>query len=178
MQSLRHPAAFGRECVFFLFGCCLLVGCGGGSSGGGSNVSSSVAVPSSQASLSSSSRSSVASSSQSSAVAVSVPAPDMTLNPALPLKGTPNYQLASDWSRFLTQTTFGPTPKELARVMGMTKEAWLEEQFNTPTTRDLPLLDARFESLGWVAAPVQDDSDDGWQRDLQRSDIWWEVALW
>ncbi len=178
MQSLRHPAAFGRECVFFLFGCCLLVGCGGGSSGGGSNVSSSVAVPSSQASLSSSSRSSVASSSQSSAVAVSVPAPDMTPNPALPLKGTPNYQLASDWSRFLTQTTFGPTPKELARVMGMTKEAWLEEQFNTPTTRHLPLLDARFESLGWVAAPAQDDSDDGWQRDLQRSDIWWEVALW
>src|SRR5690606_7273395 len=119
-----------------------------------------------------------AASSSVSSVFATAPAPDMSPNPSLPLKGTPNYLLASDISRFLTQATFGPTPKEILRAMNFGKAAWIEEQFNVPITRHLPLLDKRFEQLGWVAVPVQDDTEEGWQRDLQRSDIWWEVTLW
>src|SRR5690606_3592211 len=56
-----------------------------------------------------------AASSSVSSVFATAPAPDMSPNPSLPLKGTPNYLLASDISRFLTQATFGPTPKEILR---------------------------------------------------------------
>lgn len=166
----------------------LLAGCGGSSSSApdSSAVTSSIASDpaasssdsSSSTSSSAASSTSVSSSSSSNSVAATDPAPDMSPNPSLPLKGTPNYVLASDVSRFLTQATFGPTPKEIVRVMNVSKEAWLEEQFSLPTTRHLPLLDKRFEQLGWVVAPTQDDSDDGWVRDLQRSDIWWEATLW
>lgn len=172
----------------------VLTGCGGGSSSGGSpdftvssssrnnssgnGVASSNPTSSTAANSSAVSSGSASSTGNASSVAVAVPAPDMSPDPGLPLKGTPNYALAADSARFLTQSTFGPTPKEIVRVMNMGKEAWLEEQFALPMTRHLPLLDKRFEQLGWIAAPVQDDPDEGWQRDLQRSDIWWEVALW
>lgn len=178
----------------------LLHGCGGGSSSTstpvGSTITSSVGTSSSAHSSevnssevnssemnssdmsSSESSSPGAASSSVSSVFATAPAPDMSPNPSLPSKGTPNYLLASDISRFLTQATFGPTPKEILRAMNFGKAAWIEEQFNVPITRHLPLLDKRFEQLGWVAVPVQDDTEEGWQRDLQRSDIWWEVTLW
>ena len=38
----------------------------------------------------------------------------------------------SDASRFLAQSTFGPTVAEIDRVMGIQLEAWLEEQFAKP----------------------------------------------
>lgn len=176
---------FRQGCVLSLLGTTLvLAACGGGSSSGGSTSSVNNPISSAPASNSStagatSSDATVSSFSASSASAVaSVPAPDMSPNPALPLKGLGNYALAGDVARFLTQTTFGPTPKEIVRVMDLGKEAWLDEQFAKPQTRHLPLLDQRFEDLGWVAVPELDDPDEGWQRDLQRSDIWWEVALW
>lgn len=83
-----------------------------------------------------------------------------------------------DAVRFLAQTTFGPTIKETERVMSLGKSAWIDEQFAKPQTLHLSLLEARFAELGWVVAPVQDNPDDGYLRDLQRSDVWWEVALW
>src|SRR5690606_16172100 len=96
----------------------------------------------SSAAANSSAVSSVSTSSagSSGSAAAPEPAPDMSPNPGLPLKGTPNYTLAGDIARFLTQSTFGPTPKEIMRVMNMGKEAWLEEQFALPPTRHLPLL--------------------------------------
>lgn len=187
----RFPAGCLLVSVFFG-----LAACGGGSSSSNPTSSaptstlsssslsstslSSSSVSSSAVSVSSSSSSVQSSSASSSSVPVasSDPAPDMTPNPALPLKGLGSYTLAGDTARFLSQTTFGPTPKDIVRVMALGKEAWLEEQLALPTTRHLPLLDKRYEQLGWVAAPAQDNSDEGWQRDLQRSDIWWEVALW
>lgn len=153
-----------------------LHGCGGGGSSSTSTPVSS-AVTGSSASSSDVSSSESSASSASSVIAIA-PAPDMSPNPSLPLKGTPNYLLAGDITRFLTQATFGPTPKEILRTMNLGKAAWIEEQFSVPTTRHLPLLDKRFEELGWVAVPVQDDAEEGYQRDLQRSDIWWEVTLW
>jgi len=164
----------------------LMLACGGS---GGSNTnptfSSAVAVASSIAPTSVSSSdalSSVAASSHSSAASstttAKIPAPDLTADPALPLKGSPNFTNTKEAVRFLAQTTFGPTAKEIDRVVRIGKTAWLDEQFNKPQTKHLALLDKRFEQIGFVVQPEKDNSDEGYLRDLQRSDIWWEVALW
>lgn len=163
----------------------LMIACG--SSGGGGNdegnnnpaASSAGAVASSISSLSSHAAmvSSSASMATSSAMA-KVPVPDLTPDPVLPLKGSPNYASATEAVRFLAQTTFGPTAKDIDHLVSIGKTAWLEEQFNKPQTKHLYLLDKRFEQIGFVVEPVQDDNDEGYLRDLQRSDIWWEVALW
>ena len=168
----------------------LMIACGGSGGGGGTTnpvASSAVAVASSTpaASLASSaaplssasiaaSRSSVATSTASA----KVPAPDLTPDPSLPIKGSPNYTSATEAVRFLAQTTFGPTAKDIDRVVSIGKTAWLDEQFTKPQTKHLTLLDKRFEQIGFVVEPVQDDNEEGYIRDLQRSDIWWEVALW
>jgi uncharacterized protein (DUF1800 family) len=173
MRGLLRTAVIGTSA--------LLIACGG--SGGTTNPapSSAVAVASSTstASVASSvvplsSRSSVT----SSVVLAKVPVPDLTPDPVLPFKGSPNYINAKDAVRFLVQTTFGPTAKDVDRVVSIGKVAWLEEQFTKPQTKHLVLLDKRFEQIGLVVEPVKDDNDEGYLRDLQRSDIWWEVALW
>lgn len=43
-------------------------------------------------------------------------------------------------ARFLTQATFGPTLSEIDRLYGMGYEAWLDEQFNRPTSLQTPWL--------------------------------------
>lgn len=111
-------------------------------------------------------------------VAAKNPEPDLTADPPLPMKSSPNYTNAKDAVRFLAQTTFGPTAKEIDRVIRIGKTAWLDEQFNKPQTKHLALLDKRFEQIGFVVQPEKDVNEEGYLRDLQRSDIWWEVALW
>jgi uncharacterized protein (DUF1800 family) len=161
----------------------LLVACGGSGGNGNANPapSSVVAIASSTpvASVASSAVISSSRSSAASSIAVAkIPAPDLTADPVLPLKGSPNYTSAREAVRFLAQTTFGPTAKDIDRVVRIGKTAWLDEQFNKPQTKHLALLDKRFEQIGFVVQPEEDDSDEGYLRDLQRSDIWWEVALW
>ena len=167
-----------------------LAGCGGGgskkdpiSNNSTSASSQTVSRSSSQTSISASSISSVSqsvrsSSSVSSSAVAKIPEPDLTPDPDLPLKGTPNYLVATEAVRLLNQSTFGATPKSIARVMQLGHEAWLEEQFTLPQTFHLKLLDARFTQIGWPVAPEPENSNDGYQRDLQRSDVWWEVSLW
>lgn len=170
----------------------LMIACGGGGGEGNTNPTPSSAatiasskLASSEASLSNSSilssnslivssRSSVA----SSMAIAKVPVPDLTADPVLPLKASPNYASAKEAVRFLAQTTFGPTAKDIDRIVSIGKTAWMDEQFNKPQTKHLALLDKRFEEIGLVVEPLQDDNDEGYLRDLQRSDIWWEVALW
>ena len=178
VRNMLRAAVLGASAV--------MLACGG--SGGASTnppPSSKVAVASSSAPASvasSASLASVTASSRSAAVsslaAAKIPAPDLTADPALPIKGSPNYTSAKDAVRFLAQTTFGPTAKDIDRIVRIGKSAWLDEQFTKPQTKHLALLDKRFEQIGFVVEPVQDDSDEGYLRDLQRSDIWWEVALW
>ena len=178
VRNMLRAAVLGASAV--------MLACGG--SGGASTnppPSSKVAVASSSAPASvasSASLASVTASSRSAAVsslaAAKIPAPDLTADPALPIKGSPNYTSAKDAARFLAQTTFGPTAKDIDRMVRIGKSAWLDEQFTKPQTKHLALLDKRFEQIGFVVEPVQDDSDEGYLRDLQRSDIWWEVALW
>jgi uncharacterized protein (DUF1800 family) len=45
-------------------------------------------------------------------------------------------------ARFLTQTTFGPTVAEIARLRQMGYNSWLDEQFAMPMTRHVPYLEA------------------------------------
>ncbi|HSC68136.1 MAG TPA: DUF1800 domain-containing protein [Cellvibrio sp.] len=175
----------------------LLSACGGGGGGGSKPpVVSSVATVTSVAATSiaatsiaaisstvnsseprSSSPSNLSAASSSLAIA-KIPAPDLTPDPILPLKGSPKYASATEAVRFLAQATFGPTAKDIDRVISLGKTAWLDEQFAKPQTKHLELLDKRFEQIGLVVEPAKDDNEEGYLRDLQRSDIWWEVALW
>ena len=63
-------------------------------------------------------------------------------------------------ARFLTQTSFGPTKGEIARVRSMGYSAWIDEQLATPPTLARPyleLLAAGAGVTGAVPAPVRMD---------------------
>lgn len=64
--------------------------------------------------------------------------------PALP-SGKPT---ARDAARFLTQATFGPKVSEIAALQNTGFDAWLNEQFNQPTTSHLAYLDAALAAKG------------------------------
>lgn len=102
---------------------------------------------------------------------------DNTPDPTLPLVGSDNWGKAVAASRFLTQTSFGPTAKNINRLLGMSHEAWIDEQIALPQTPHLELLDKRFQQIGWEATPDPEDDNDGYLRDLQRSDVWWEIMI-
>ncbi|MDF3013353.1 MAG: putative lipoprotein [Cellvibrio sp.] len=148
------------------------------SSSQGESSSLSTELASSSIESSHSSGESSSSSVASSLAIAKEPVPDLTPDPTLPLNASPNYASAKEAVRFLAQTTFGPTAKDIDHVISIGKTAWLDEQFNKPQTKHLVLLDKRFEQIGLVVEPVKDNNEEGYLRDLQRSDIWWEVALW
>ncbi len=62
--------------------------------------------------------------------------------------------------------------------MEKSREQWLDEQIALPQTLHLPLLDERLTEIGFEPAPEVEKDDEGWVRDIQRSDIWWESAVW
>ena len=43
-------------------------------------------------------------------------------------------------SRFLSQATFGPSPSDMAEVKANGYRPWIENQFGTPSTRNLPFI--------------------------------------
>lgn len=106
------------------------------------------------------------------------PRPDTSANPSLPEKTSADWHVAADASRLLQQATFGATAKSINRVVDIGTEAWIDEQMALPQTMHLDLLLRRYEEIGLVPAPATDDAEEGWVRDLQRSDIWWEAAVW
>lgn len=70
----------------------------------------------------------------------------------------------ADAARFLTQSTFGPTLAEIARLREIGYHAWLDEQFDLPATRHLPYL------LAQEAAGI-----DVYQN--SRQEAWWLHSL-
>src|SRR5690554_4059809 len=139
----------------------LLVGCGGGGSDASANPPAA-----------------------SSSAAALNPQPEPTPEPApvliteLPGHNDELWADAVSAARLLQQTAFGATQDSLLEVLNKGESAWLQEQLNAAPALHLPLLDQRFISLGWEATPEPElDGADGYYRDLQRSDIWWEVAL-
>nr|WP_246387475.1 DUF1800 family protein [Chiayiivirga flava] len=73
-------------------------------------------------------------------------------------------------SRFLTQTTFGPTLPEIDRLVRIGHDAWLAEQFAAPASLQLPYLDARINAYIAAGQPVQVYQD-------ARQEIWFRNAL-
>ncbi len=104
--------------------------------------------------------------------------PDTSADPALPKPSSENYAAATKAARFLTQASFGPTAKSIVELMGKSQEQWITEQIALPQTFHLPLLDERLEQIGLVPAPETEEDTESWLRDIQRSDIWWESAIW
>lgn len=77
---------------------------------------------------------------------------------------------AGEISRFLSQTTFGPTSEEIAAFSGISYAAWLDAQFALPATKHLPYVQARRAEL-----LARDPDDDGWQG--PRQEAWWQRAM-
>nr|WP_018416877.1 DUF1800 domain-containing protein [Teredinibacter turnerae] len=96
----------------------------------------------------------------------------------MPLPGDSDYAAAQSAARLLDQATFGTTAKTLVAAMEKSREQWLDEQIALPQTLHLPLLDERLTEIGFEPAPEVEKDDEGWVRDIQRSDIWWESAVW
>lgn len=104
--------------------------------------------------------------------------PDLSVDPTLPSKNSTEYQAAAEAVRFLQQATFGANAGQIQHLMDVGQEAWIDEQIASPQNQHLLMLDERFVELGLIPAPQVEDDTDGYYRDLQRSDVWWEVALW
>ncbi len=69
-------------------------------------------------------------------------------------------------SRFLAQSTFGPTRADIARVKSLGYRAWLNEQFAQPASLQLPYLRERHVGVG--RDPGDPNSDVP-----SRQDAWW-----
>lgn len=70
-------------------------------------------------------------------------------------------------SRFLTQSTFGPTTKDIQHLVDLkSNEAWLNEQFNLPPSFHRPL----------IKTPVLDSKGDHTGQ-YGHMDTWWDVAV-
>ena len=131
----------------------LLAGCGGSSSGGSTNP---VNDPT-----------------------PTDPDPDPTpVSTELPLPGGTGYDDARAAARFLIQSSFGPTARSINVLRSMEYEEWIDTQIALPQTRHLPLLEQRLEEVGFTPIPEEKVPEEAWVRDLQRSDIWWESAIW
>ena len=96
----------------------------------------------------------------------------------LPTPDSTDYDEAKAAVRFLIQSSFGPTVDSIETLMGAEYEAWIDSQIALPQTRHLPLLEQRLEEIGFTPIPEEKDPEEAWIRDLQRSDIWWESAVW
>ncbi|MES2675044.1 MAG: DUF1800 domain-containing protein [Pseudomonadota bacterium] len=185
---MKHNPCFAASLIngCWLSAVLLITACGGGSSSkptlpGASSVASAAHnSPASSMISSSSINGSAAQSSSTGSVAVSqkVLAPDLTADPELPAKGTDAHAKAAEAVRFLTQATFGPTLKEIDHLTLVGKEAWLEEQFVEPKNLHLELLLKRYEQVSLVPVPTKDIDTEAWQREVQRSDIFWEINIW
>ena len=84
--------------------------------------------------------------------------------PALP-GGSPTAQ---DAQRFLTQATFGPSTTEINNLVSIGFDAWLNQQFNTPTTSMYNMVYQRVTQSSAGA-----DALDG----AKITETWWRIAL-
>lgn len=62
-----------------------------------------------------------------------------------PISATPPTR--SDAARFLTQSTFGPAPFDIDRVVALGYAGWLEEQFNLQASTHLPAVPAFADTI-------------------------------
>jgi uncharacterized protein (DUF1800 family) len=107
--------------------------------------------------------------------------PDYLADPQLPTRTSPGWDKAVDASRFLAQTSFGATAKDIDYIVKNGKSVWFDNQFALAQTSQLEFLDKRLTFYGFQPVPPVayfDDMDGVWGRYILRQDIWWETAVW
>ncbi|GGY65795.1 hypothetical protein GCM10011613_07100 [Cellvibrio zantedeschiae] len=111
--------------------------------------------------------------------------PDTAPDPALPARGSPDWDKAVEASRFLSKATFGATAKDIDYIIKNGKSAWLEQQFAKPQTPQLTLFKKRLEDLGFVAVPpyMYNGGDSTreeftFERVIFQHHIWMETSIW
>lgn len=111
--------------------------------------------------------------------------PDLEPDPALPARGSADWDKAVEASRFLSKATFGATAKDIDFVVKNGKAAWLDQQFAKPQTPQLKLFRERLEKLGFVAIPnyMYNGGDSTreeftFERVVFQHHIWMETSVW
>lgn len=96
----------------------------------------------------------------------------------MPKPGDVKYAEAQEAVRFLTQATFGATPKTVFNLMQKSYATWIDEQMAMAPSYHLSRLEQRYSEINYDPAPENESDEEAWVRDIQRSDIWWESAVW
>ncbi len=87
--------------------------------------------------------------------------------PPAPPAWTDDHTTDAGAVRFLTQATFGPNPAEIAALKAMPSyEAWINDQFTKPSTRQLPEVLAREQYNVFASFD-----------DIVTFDTWWKNAI-
>ena len=73
-------------------------------------------------------------------------------------------------SRFLIQSTFGPSPDEIAAVQTLGYEAWIEDQFNRPPSYHLPYVLANVSYNPTTPYPNSLTYNSWWQQSVSAPD--------
>jgi hypothetical protein len=73
-------------------------------------------------------------------------------------------------ARFLIQSTFGPSPSDIASVQGLGYAGWLSNQFALPATHDLPLLLTNVSADPTLPYPGSLVFNTWWQQSLTAPD--------
>lgn len=111
--------------------------------------------------------------------------PDTAPDPALPARGSADWDKAVEASRFLSKATFGATAKDIDFIVKNGKSVWLDQQFEKPQTPQLTLFKKRLEDLSFVAIPpyMYDGGDSTreeftFERVVFQQHIWMETSVW
>lgn len=133
---------------------------------------------------SSTASSSSSSSSSSSGVSIALK-PDLTPDPQLPTRGSPNWNKAAEAARFLSRASFGPTAKDIDYIIQNGKAAWVEQQLALPATPQLKLFTKRLQDLGftpylpWMINFADLSAEEyHFERVVFQHHIWMETAIW
>ncbi|MFC4701201.1 DUF1800 family protein [Glaciecola siphonariae] len=96
------------------------------------------------------------------------PAPTPAPAPAPPPTPEQLWEQRVEAARLLSQTTFGPTLKDIESVVELGQEQWLNAQLAMPATSHL-------ETLKQLESTLVDD-EEIWR--LHRMEAWWQSALY
>ena len=73
-------------------------------------------------------------------------------------------------ARFLTQATFGPSPKDIAAVQALGYAGWIDNQFSLPISYDLPVVLANVSADPTLPYPSQLMFNTWWQQSITAPD--------
>src|SRR5947209_16232951 len=83
---------------------------------------------------------------------------------------TDDHSISNAASRFLIQASFGPSPDEIASVVNLGYESWIDNQFALPVSHHLPVNLAKVSSDPTTPYPGNTVFNTWWQQSITAPD--------